>query len=89
MYIVAYVPYEREYSGIHIEKFDTTQELLDCLVNRLDVYAIDEDYEPDENYEQDLETVLDYMDENFVGDGSYGVCEITIMKDDDIIFVGA
>lgn len=88
MYIVAYVLYEQEYSGIHVVTVNSEQELLDLLVNELWVYAPDDDYEPDDNYEEDLNTVLEYMQSNFVGDGSYGVTEITIMKNGEELFVG-
>ena len=88
MYIVAYVKYEHQYSGIHVEIVNDEQQLLDLLINDLWVYAPDTDYEPDGNYEEDLQTVLEYMQSNFVGDGSYGVSEITIMKDRHELFVG-
>ena len=88
--IVAYTKYER-YGGdpfIQVETFHNGPDLLNCLINDLDLCDSDSEYIPDDNYEEDLKDAIRYMEEHFLGDGSYWVTAITIVVDDQILFRG-
>lgn len=84
MYIVSYIPYTRDYEHIEIEVCNDIDELWSLLVDDLGlINGLDEDYILDENGEErprflSNQDVIDYLNAEFVGDGSFSVVAITI-----------
>ena len=85
MYVLAYVKMFEEMNGIVVRTFRAPQELLDCLVNEMGLYQPDYDYEPDDNYEADLDTVLSELDE-IIHDDDTDYSMLTITKNNEVLF---
>lgn len=85
MYVIAYVKMFEEQNGIIVRTFRTPQELLDCLINEMGLYQPDYDYEPDDNYEADLDTVLSELDQ-IITDEDTEYSMLTITNNDQVLF---
>lgn len=74
---------------ITVETFNTDEETLNFLVNELSLYEPDYDYEPDNNFTQNLETVLSWIDENWEEvKESPGITALTVITETTTMEVG-
>lgn len=85
MYIVGYIENIGGPEYIKVKSCRSPQKLLNFLIYELGLYELDYDYELDENYQADLATVLDYIDDNIGFSDSDPVLHITITKGDEIL----
>lgn len=92
-YLIAYVPYFREPEQIELVFCDTEKELLQVIVEAIGCAPVE--YEDGVFYDDDgyevrftLRSCLSYLEENFVGDGSYGAVLLTITKGKTVLFQG-
>lgn len=92
-YLIAYIPYTRREENIELIFCDTEKELLQVIVEAIGCAPVE--YEDGVFYDDDgyevrftLRSCLAYLEENFVGDGSYGAVLLTIAKGTTVLFQG-
>lgn len=97
MYTIAYVPYTRSNEERIVVAFaDTDKDVIEFVVDRIgcDVNGADYAdegvfYDYDDNpVEISLKDCIDYLNDNFVGDGSYGATLLTIVNGTTILYEG-
>lgn len=97
MYTIAYVPYTRNgYEQIAIAFATTDKDVIEFIVDKIgcnvnDVEYVDNGvfYDYDGNpVDVSLTDCIKYLNENFVGDGSYGATLLTITEGTTIIYAG-
>ena len=92
-YVIAYVPYSRAPEKIELVFCDTEKELVRVIAEDIGCAPVeyyDGDFYNDEGYAVrfPLRSCLSYLEENFVGDGSYGAVMLTITKGTTVLFQG-
>lgn len=97
MYTIAYVPYTRYgYERIVVAFANTDKDLIKFIVDKIGCNVNDVEYvDNDVFYDYDgipvdvsLTDCINYLNENFVGDGSYGATLLTIMRGNTVIYAG-
>lgn len=92
-YLIAYIPYTRREENIELIFCKTVKELLQVIVEKIGCAPVE--YEDGVFYDYDgyevdfsLQSCLSYLEDNFVGDGSYGAVFLTIAKGETVLFQG-
>lgn len=97
MYTIAYVPYTRGNAERIVVAFaDTDKDVIEFVVDHIGCAVNDAEYSDegvfydydDNPVEISLKDCIDYLKQNFVGDGSYGATLLTIIDGTTILYEG-
>lgn len=96
-YIIAYVPYSRgDREQIEMVFCDTDEELIRVISETVGCCPVEYDEDAHEFYDPDtgdtatctLGQCMVYLEENFVGDGSFGATMLTVTQGTNVLFQG-